>query len=288
MQTPKKPFHLHTFDAIGTAWSIQTDFPLSDSLKTAIRDEISQVNREYSRFVQTSLVSQLAQNGGSATFSHGIPELFELYDTLYRVTDGQVTPLIGNILNDLGYDARYSFTTRPIRPLKDYQILSHQNQTITLSEPAMIDVGAAGKGYLIDRVSAIISRDHTSFTVDGSGDLYSRGVSQTVALEHPKDPSLAIGHIVLKDAALCASATTRRAWGDGLHHIINPSTAQPVRDITATWVLANSALVADGLATALFFTKPENLARHFDFGFVTMYADGSVRYSPNSHITLYE
>ena len=46
---------------------------------------------------------------------------------------------------------------------------------------------------------------------------------------------IGIGMIALvHDGALCSSATNRRAWGDGLHHVIDAMTGLPTRDVIAT------------------------------------------------------
>jgi thiamine biosynthesis lipoprotein len=85
----------------------------------------------------------------------------------------------------------------------------------------------------------------------------------------------------LRDRALCASAVTRRAWGEGLHHELDARTGVPARDVVATWVVADDAATADGLATALFFTGAKDLARTFRFSYVRMFADGRAEISPN-------
>jgi len=95
-----------------------------------------------------------------------------------------------------------------------------------------------------------------------------------VGLEHPLDPRKAIGVVELAGASLCASASNRRAWGDGLHHIVDPRTGSPAREVIATLVVASSTALADGLATALFFTGAHQLAKTFHFSYVRMYADG--------------
>ncbi|MBV6760324.1 hypothetical protein KV605_28200 [Rhodococcus opacus] len=41
----------------------------------------------------------------------------------------------------------------------------------------------------------------------------------------------------LRDDSLYASATTRRLWGAGLHHVLDGRTRRPVADVVATWVL---------------------------------------------------
>ena len=63
----------------------------------------------------------------------------------------------------------------------------------------------------------------------------------------------------LRDGALAASAVNRRAWGDGLHHVIDALTGLPTASVVATWALAPDALHADGLATALFFDPAPEL-----------------------------
>ena len=53
----------------------------------------------------------------------------------------------------------------------------------------------------------------------------------------------------------------------------------PTKDIIATWVIADEAMIADGLATALFFVDAKKLNKQYDFEYVRMYANGSVEYS---------
>jgi thiamine biosynthesis lipoprotein len=110
------------------------------------------------------------------------------------------------------------------------------------------------------------------YIVDGSGDLVHRGEeSVRVGLEHPFDPSLAIGVYELSNGALCASAPGRRAWGTalhpGLHHILDGISGEPTTKVAATWAAASTGLVADGLATALFFTPGAELEAAFGDGF---------------------
>ena len=90
-----------------------------------------------------------------------------------------------------------------------------------------------------------------------------------------------MGVAVLGNGALCGSATNRRAWGEGLHHVVDPATGEPTTGVRATWVAADSAMVADGLSTALFFTEPAVLARDFAFSYVRMPSTAGIEYSNN-------
>jgi thiamine biosynthesis lipoprotein len=127
-----------------------------------------------------------------------------------------------------------------------------------------------------------------SFVIDASGDLLARGPETTqVALEHPYNPAQAIGIVPLAGRALCASASNRRAWGDGLHHVLDGTTGQPVRTAVATWALAGTAMLADALATALFFAPGALLEQEFDFSWLTVFSDGSAAHSTGFEGTLF-
>jgi uncharacterized protein with FMN-binding domain len=63
--------------------------------------------------------------------------------------------------------------------------------------------------------------------------------------------------------------------------VLDARTGVPVRDVVATWVVADEAVTADGLATALFFTRAAHLAEVFRFSYVRMFADRRVEISEN-------
>jgi thiamine biosynthesis lipoprotein len=274
------------FDGIGTRWEIATDQPLEPRLRSLVVDRVEEFDRTWSRFRADSPITRLATDGGSATFAPEARDLFTLYDQLFAATNGAVDPLVGRDLELLGYDAHYT-----LRPAAPEVIDSHRERgrrrwdehvlrddlTVTVDGPTLIDVGAAGKGLLIDILSELLAREGIEDSlVDGSGDMRQCGDHQVrVGLEHPHDPSRVVGVIELHDgAALCASSITRRAWGPGLHHVLDGRTGQPISDIVATWAIAADALTADGIATALFSTTASRLAESFDFTSVRMHADG--------------
>jgi FAD:protein FMN transferase len=278
---------LHRFDAIGTHWEIETEEPLRPDLLAAIRRRAEAFDAAYSRFRPDSVVASVAaaSRGGRFTFPADSVALFALYDRLHAATDGAVDPLVGRDLELLGYDSAYSLTRAPTeewhrahaagRPVWSRDVV-REGATIVTRRPLTIDLGAAGKGYLVDLICGLLREAGLAqFIVDGSGDLrQSGGPALRVGLEDPRDAGLVIGVANLEDQALCASATNRRAWGDGLHHVLDARTGVPVHDVIATWAVADDAATADGLATALFFTGGKRLAREFRFTYVRMFHDG--------------
>lgn len=282
------------FDALGTRWQIETAEPLRPDLRSRILDRIERFDTTYSRFRPDSLVSRIAAapDGGRFEFPEDSLALFDLYDRLHPATDGAMDPLVGRELELLGYDSMYSLTPAPdeVRAAERARgrvtwagDVRRDGRTVVTERPLVIDVGAVGKGYLVDLLSAILRKaGHTDFVVDGSGDLRHVGERAIrVGLEHPFDPRQVIGVAHLRAQALCASGTSRRAWGDGLHHVLDARTGVPVREVVATWVVADETALADGLATALFFTEARRLAESFDFAYVRMRSDGRAEFSPD-------
>jgi thiamine biosynthesis lipoprotein len=278
------------FDAIGAPWEITTREPLDPALVALIHERIACFDAVYSRFRTDSLVSRIAQDPGTYVFPDDAAPLFDLYRTLHRATGGGVSPLVGRRLEHLGYDRSYSFrvSSDPAAvPVWDDSTAVWDGRALTTRQPVLVDVGAAGKGYLVDLVAGLLDAAGVAeYVVDASGDLLHRGDEPVrIALEHPFDPSLAVGVVELVGGALCASAPNRRAWGAGLHHIIDARTGLPTTDVVATWALAPTALLADGLATALFFAGPVELAAAFEAAgpveTVAVRSDGLLTASPS-------
>ena len=278
----KMPKHSLRFEAIGTQWVIETYTPLTHNLQTAIHARIEIFDKTYSRFRKDSLVTRIARQAGIYTFPANMDRLFGLYEELYRLTHGKVTPLIGGMLEKAGYDAVYSFLPTKQEKLPTWDQAMHRSGILLeIKQPVTIDVGAAGKGYLVDLICQLLDEAGIlDYVVDASGDLRHKGTNKnSVGLEHPIEPGKIIGVIDVHNKSLCASATNRRQWGGGQHHIFDPDLMKPTNDIIATWVIAEQALVADGIATALFFTDPNVLRKSFLYDYARMHVDGSIDYS---------
>lgn len=275
--------HRFSFDAIGTQWQIDTPGELTAEVRAAVVRLIDQYDAVYSRFRPDSLVSALASNGGTVDLPPGGEALGRLFRTLHRLSDGAMSPLVGRSLDQLGYDAGYSFVPRgaPVPATAWDAAFRWEGNTIFSAGPVSVDVGAAGKGQLVDLVSATLHQEgYPEHTVDAGGDMVHHGNAPLrVALEHPYALDSAVGVVLLENRALCASASNRRRWADGFHHVLDATTGHCVDTVVASWVLAGDALVADALATALFLVPPEVLLAEFDFDYVLIYSEGRAHYS---------
>lgn len=274
--------HKYAFNAFGTQWQIDSESELSEEIIRAVQKRISLFDKTYSRFRSDSLVSEVSIKAGTYAFPSDSVKLFQFYRILYKLTDGKVTPLIGSLISQAGYDASYSFKKQALQNVPEWDdVMKWDKNVLTTSMPVLLDVGAAGKGYAVDEIAAILDKYSISeYVVDASGDLRHKGMSKNkVGLEHPFDTTKVIGVVEVENKSMCASASNRRVWGEGMHHILDPIELSPTKEVVATWVVADEAMIADGLATALFFTEPSVLKKKFVFDFVRMKADGSVEFS---------
>lgn len=297
---PGHPGNGYAFDALGTRWRIVTDRPVPVGLRRRVAATVADFDRRWSRFRPDSAVSELARRGGTLPVPPEDRPLVALYRALYCASDGAVTPLVGGTLERLGYDATLSLhpLPGPTRVPRWHEVFAGTDDrpdrapdagdpttddpaVLRLRRPALLDVGAAGKGHLADRVLRLLTDEgFTEVLVDASGDLAHRGpVGCPVALEDPRDVSRAVGVALLRDGGLASSATNRRRWVGGRHHVIDAATAAPAAGTAATWVVAASAALADGLATALFVADPDRLRQWFAFEYLRLTDTGTAEWS---------
>jgi FAD:protein FMN transferase len=280
--------HAFSYESMGTRWEITIWDDISgarlEQLQTSIIHQSTEFDQTYSRFIPDSFVSSIAHKTGTLLVpDHFIP-LLRWYQQLYIPSDRKLNPLIGNTISDLGYDANYSLTQKnKIRKVPDLEqtVRIVDDTHIETAEPVLFDFGALGKGYFVDIIQSFLREQGIKrFLVDGSGDIAYVGDSETirVGLEHPDDAKKVIGVLEIQKGAVCASSGNRRKWNT-YHHIIDPTSLSSPKEIRATWVWAESAVLADALATCLFFVSPKQL-EGYEFEYCVLNADYMVKRSP--------
>lgn len=277
------------FEAIGTHWTIDLPEALDPRVVSGalrdVRERIERFDQAYSRFRTDSIVTAISKSAGTYTFPIDAIPMMAFYRQLYDATGGAVTPLIGSVLSDAGYDAEYSLIEKPMtspKPWDDVMTWNPATCELTVREPVLLDFGAAGKGYCVDLVAALIeSRGITSFVVDAGGDVCHRSsdrVPLRIGLENPSNTSEAVGVATIVNQSICGSAGNRRRWGR-FHHTIDPRTLESPNELAAVWVVAAPTRLADGLTTALQFALPEQLVGLGSFEYAVLDAQNRLRTS---------
>lgn len=276
-----RPKHNWRLEAIGTKWTIETPLPLISKTRQLVENRIEVFDKTYSRFRSDSLVEALARTAGEFEFPDDSDALWGFYEKLFTATNGAVSPFVGVSLTALGYDKDYTFAIKtPASAPVWNDVAKRHGRRVKTSQRVSLDFGAAGKGLLIDEIAEILESDGVcDYVIDAGGDMHIRGAPRRIGLENPFDTESVIGVIAIENESICASATNRRRWGDDIHHVVDARTGEPVRSVIATWVVAESTMVADGLATALFFVPASRLSDIARFDYVRLLADGTIEYS---------
>ncbi len=285
------------FESMGTQWHITVWDDIPPDVFQLLQKEIigycERFDNLYSRFIKDSFISHLSKKTGVQEVPQDLVIMLRLYEKLYKLSEGKCTPLVADTLHDLGYDADYSLKINPSGIIRKVPNFSNTLQIIDdthieLTQQVLLDLGAIGKGYAVDALAKILdSHSVHHYLVDGSGDIRFSGPSPIkVGLEHPNDPKKVIGSIDFATGAMCSSAGNRRTWG-GMHHIIDPHTGTSPDHIIASWVIAETAALADGLSTALFLSPPEQFQDNFAFDYLLLDKNLKVKRSQGFTAELY-
>lgn len=124
-----------------------------------------------------------------------------------------------------------------------------------------VDVSALAKGFAVDQLSNLIRQaGHRNFMVEIGGEIYASGERPgggpwRVVVETPGNDSGEPVVVTLSDQAVASSGDYRNYFelnGQRYAHVLDPRTGRPAtQSITAVTVIAQNAMTADALATAL-------------------------------------
>jgi thiamine biosynthesis lipoprotein len=120
-----------------------------------------------------------------------------------------------------------------------------------------LDLGGVAKGWtdLADAAlhMGLVTRDNLRIAGDTPG--------IDVTIEDPADADTEVVRVRLSRGALASSSITKRAWGPGLHHVIDPRIGIPSDDRTLqATVWAPTCAEAEVRATWALLTGPSALA----------------------------
>jgi len=150
----------------------------------------------------------------------------------------------------------------------NYKKISLKDKKVHFEESGMkIDLGGAAKGYIIDKALSVLKKAGIdSVIIEGGGDFRISGnhperSKWRIGVRHPRKKGMKIAAIVeTKATGLATSGDYERFFfKDGIryHHLIDPETGYPARKNISVTIIAETAFMADALATAVFIMGPD-------------------------------
>lgn len=171
---------------------------------------------------------------------------------------------------------RYDITIKPVfealrqgrKPaphelaLVDYQRILLEQDRIRFAHPGMaVTLDSLAKGYIVERAARLLkSLGYPDLLVEAGGDLVTDGKGADeqpwqVGITHPRQntPQDLLAIIPVMSQAVATSGDYLNHFNHDFssHHIIDPKTADSPSELASVSVLAESALDADALSTAL-------------------------------------
>jgi thiamine biosynthesis lipoprotein len=265
-----------SFPIWGTTGTVlTTDADRLSVAVASVRGQLASFDVACSRFREDSEIERV--NRATGRWVEVKPLLVDAVEVAVRaaaLTDGDVDPTVGEALIVLGYDRDFAAvlpsgpSTRGLRPAPGWRLIEidRMNSRIRVPLGVRLDLGATAKALAADRAAAAAA------DLAGCGVLVSLGGDIAVAGAEPFEGwtvGLADSHldepepgqsVRIGAGGLATSSTTVRRWSRGgqvVHHVIDPSTGRPAREVWRTVTVAAATCVDANTASTAAIVRGE-------------------------------
>ncbi|MFZ4524254.1 MAG: FAD:protein FMN transferase [Chlorobium sp.] len=244
-------------------------------------DEISRIERKYSRYRAESIVSLINAAAGvgfvecddeTLSLVHYADTLYESSGGLFDITSG-ILRKAWTFKNPVVPDPARLF---PLLELIDWKSVERRGNALRLPSVGMeLDFGGFGKEYAADRAATIVFEQGVKHGyVNMAGDIRVVGPKPDgspwmIGIQHPRQKDLALASIPLHAGALATSGDYERyfeADGKRYCHIINPQSGYPVTCWQSVTVVTPLAITAGSYSTIAMLKEADGLAFLEDSG----------------------
>ena len=252
----------------------------AEKLKGKIEETLSAVNKALSNWDKTSEISNFNNEQSTDWYavSPGFVEVMEEADRISRLSGGRFDVTLAPLINIWGFGPKNEKPDPTETEIRNaLQNVGMELVEVRQSPPALkkvkpavtINLSAIAKGYGVDKVAETLSdAGLTDYLVEIGGDLLTKGKNAEgklwqIGIEKPDTANRSVHTVVpVEDAGMATSGDYRNyVEKDGvrLSHIIDPVTGRPItHNLASVTVIAENAMIADGMATALFVMGAED------------------------------
>jgi thiamine biosynthesis lipoprotein len=274
--------------------SVPESMTLADA-HVLLRAAFSEIDRLSGIFSRHAVNSRLYELNRTGVLEYPPLELSNLTETALgfaQDTRGYFDPSVGPVINAIAHrDANINAMTANRTDWRKIQITDSGIRF--LAEGICITLDGIAKGYIVDRVSDLLSRNGVdNHLINAGGDLTARGFAAPgrawrIGIQDPHrqgrifaDYSYSIsGQAIATSGNYASLADPQRGYA----HLIDPGTGTSPEGILSMSVSAPTATEADALATALFVMPLEDAVRYTserpEIGMLAILANGTCRES---------
>lgn len=244
----------------------------NDAILERAMAEISRLEGLLSVNIPSSEVSSINEGAGLKAVAAGDETTALLRQALAiaSATEGAFDPTVGAVVKLWGIGTDHPRLPRPTEIKKalatvNYAMLKLDGAkgTVYAASRQRVDLGAIAKGYIADRICALIKKEGVkSALIDLGGNLAVVGRTPSgslwrLGLQHPLKPRGEYFAIIeTEDESVVTSGPYERYFDkDGVryHHIFDTKTGYPAdSDLSSVSIVAKNSADADAYCTALF------------------------------------
>ncbi len=271
-------------ETMGTTYSVKiADAPNALGRERAgsdINRLLETVNQQMSTYRPDSELSRFNE-AGAGTWIDVSPDTATVITEARRLSDlteGAFDTTVGPLVDLWGFGPGNDSKSVPSETrIADVRAkIGFRNVHLRSSAPALskdsdairVDLSGIAKGFGVDKIADYLEQAGARhFLVEVGGDMRSRGLNASgkawqIGIEKPLTGRGQLQQIVpLSDRAMATSGDYRIFFereGTRYSHIVNPQTGRPVSHALASvTVVAETAMQADALSTALFVLGPD-------------------------------
>jgi FAD:protein FMN transferase len=233
--------------------------------------------QRFSRFREDSELSEV--NARAGRWTRVSSEFGRVLDVALRAaerTGGLFDPTVLPALSAAGYDRTFDDLPGDLGvPAPDpppcgrwRDIVRRSGDRVLLPAEVALDFGGIAKGWTADRAARLAASiaGASWLLVNAGGDLRVYGTTPPrgvqIAVETPERRDEELLRVRIERGALATSTTSRRSWGPGLHHLIDPRTSMPaMTDVVQATVWASTCTDAEIAAKEALLTGRRVLDR---------------------------
>ncbi|SHE71402.1 thiamine biosynthesis lipoprotein [Marinitoga hydrogenitolerans DSM 16785] len=242
----------------------------SEKLADIAFDEMRRIERKFSKNIKTSVTFKLNKER-NITADKETLFLIKAAINYADLTGSAFDPTIGSIIRLWGFDDINSEKRVPTQEEINEELsgVSYKfikidgNKISLLNNKTEVDLGGIAKGYAVDMAIQKIKDLDPNATgyIDAGGDIGIIGpkfgrFAWSIGIRDPDKGPYDIKEIVyLKEGAIVTSGNYERFFiKDDVryHHLIDPKTGYPVNYYKSVTIIADNAMKADAMATAIF------------------------------------
>lgn len=270
---------------MGTTYSVRLADPVDLKTLTLLKKEVNEslvtINNQMSPWQKDSEISEFNRRPAHSPqkLSPAFALVVQSALSLNRASDGAFDPTLAPLIDLWGFGPDSPTATPDEDQIRAAlaqtgcdKILLTGEQLAKTADGVTLNLSAIAKGYGVDAAANIL-RSHgiTDYLVEIGGEVSTAGTAARgrpwqVGVEYPalsEEPSGRLHAVLQLSDKACATSGDYHNYrsdesGQIYSHILEPRTGRPARNqVASVTVIADSCMLADGIATALFVMGPE-------------------------------